>query len=93
MTLGDETDDDMEILVEGDELAAIVQRLQHLLPSVTEHLKESNRLEERTAFFTLIANGSLDLSNIAIQLFWDVVRFHNNPFNEIHSMRFSKDVK
>ena len=64
--------------------------MQALTPSVTEHLKSHNRFEDWVAFLHLLAAGQIYLDNIAIELFFDAIRFHINP--SIHATRFSKDV-
>ena len=84
--------EDMEdILVNTSELRVILTRLKHLVPAVTEHLKGNGRLAEWIAFFELVNANELNLNNIDIRLFWDVVKFYE--CGNIHGMRFSSEVK
>ena len=83
---------DMEdILVNTSELMVILTRLKHLLPAVTEHLKVNGCPAEWIAFFELVNANELNLNNIDIRLFWDVVKFYE--CGNIHGMRFSSEVK
>lgn len=80
-----------QITVDRDELVEVVKQLQNLLPAVTDHLKEHGRLEEWIVFFNLISAGNFSVDHIASQLFFDVVKFHQN--RSIFAMRFNKEVK
>ncbi len=64
---------------------------KHLLPAVTEHLRQQNRLREWITFFRLISEGQFSVSRLAGQLFLDVIRF--NEAKSIHAMRFTDEVK
>ena len=87
----DEKSSSDHVLIDNDHLKSVVSQLTKLLPSVTKYLSEQNRLEEWITFFHLVHEGNFDLKNIAVQLFWDVVRLHK--IRNIHAMRFSSDVK
>ena len=83
---------DINVTVEDrDALTQITEQLQDLLPAVTAHLSEHNRLEEWVARFNLINAGDFDVDHIASQLFWDVVK--SAQVRNVHSMRFSPAVK
>ena len=84
-------DDEDGILADNEQLKSVVEHLTKLLPSVTKYLSEQDKLEEWITFFHLVSEGNFNLNNIAVQLFWDVVKFHK--IKNIHAMRFSSDVK
>ena len=57
---------------------SIKNDLREMLSIVTDKLSENGRLEEWVSIFYLIKNYELDLDNIAVQLFWDAVKFHKS---------------
>ena len=79
------------VTVSPGELKPIIEKLISLLPEVTQHLSDHNRLEEWTGFFHLVSNGNFSVDHIASQLFWDVIKF--SQADNIQGMRFTPAVK
>ena len=79
------------LMVEEEQLKQAVTHLQELLPMVTLHLQEHNRLNEWVTFFNLVDRGEFQVSHIASQLFFDVVKFAS--LGDAHGMRYSREVK
>ncbi len=82
---------EIPIIVDHDDVDIIVEKLRILLPKVTEHLREQNRLHEWVTFFSLVAEGKFNVGHLAAQLFFDVIRF--NEAKSVHGMRFTENVK
>ena len=85
------TDSKIPVTVSPKELLPIIEKLTELLPEVTQHLSDNNRLEEWTAFFHLVTSGNFSVDHIASQLFWDVVKF--SQADNMAGMRFTPAVK
>lgn len=73
------------------EMLHIISEMTMLLPKVIETLKLCGRHTEWVNFMRLVSKGEFPLDNIAYQLFLDVVKFYSS--SNIHSMRYTKDVK
>ena len=85
---------DINVTVEDrDALTQITEQLQDLLPAVTAHLSEHNRLEEWVAFFKLIMLEILMSIISPVNYFWMSSNLHKSETFIVHSMRFSPAVK
>ena len=71
-------DEQYGILADNEQLKSVVEQLSKPLPAVTKYLSEHDKLEKWITFCHLVSEGNFNLNNIALQLFWDVVKFKKN---------------